>query len=285
VRERRAARELSAEIDRALADGGERAGESPLVATARQLQELGKAFPPVPIGLEQRVDAAVAAALSVPPLRRAEWARGRLRPALLGALAATLALLGLFLAAPAGQQVSARMVRALLGQTSVELTPTIGAESPSIREPMRDLVAVELMMGRQPSLPRSLPQGYVLTEIAAVSYPDLPPWISQPLFVEFCYGLRDEPPGLRLRQYRLLFRQGGQLSGVQVAGDAVAEFEPVDVSGVPGTLLTIAPRGDPAGPASGQTYTLLWERDGMLLELESDCLGKEELLSVARSVR
>jgi hypothetical protein len=174
------------------------------------------------------------------------------------------------------------MKEALLGQTRLELTPEIGQETPSVRTPLRDLVAVELLMGRAPSLPTVLPEGADLLEIAAVSYPDLPPWISQPLYVELCYGTQPGASDLCLREYRLLLRQGGQITGVQVAGDAVAEFEPVDVGGVSGTLLTWSGRGDRAGV---EGHTVLWERDGLLLELESDSLSVEELLAVAGSVR
>jgi hypothetical protein len=33
------------------------------------------------------------------------------------------------------------------------------------------------------------------------------------------------------------------------------------------------------------THTLVWERDGLLLELKTDRLSEQELLEVARSVR
>jgi len=42
---------------------------------------------------------------------------------------------------------------------------------------------------------------------------------------------------------------------------------------------------DADGQVAGPTHTLLWERDGLLHELEADSLSKQELLQVARSVR
>jgi hypothetical protein len=169
------------------------------------------------------------------------------------------------------------MVRVFLGQTRVELTPTLDAPTRAVREPLRDLVAAELLMGRAPSLPRTLPEGFVLVEVAAVSYPDLPSWISQPLYVELVYGIEGASPSLRLREYQLLFREYGGITGIQPADDLVASLEEVDVSGVPGALLTFS--------EGSVTHTVLWERDGLLLELETDRLTAAGLLEVARSVR
>jgi hypothetical protein len=165
----------------------------------------------------------------------------------------------------------------LLGQTEVELTPTLEPPTRAVREPLRDLVAVELAIGRAPSLPKVLPEGYILLEITAVSYPDLPSWISQPFYIELGYGVEDGSPELYLREYRLLFRDQGGIKGIKAATELVAGHEEVEVAGVPAALLTFS--GDEV------THTLIWERDGLLLELESDCLSRDELMWVAGSVR
>jgi hypothetical protein len=159
-----------------------------------------------------------------------------------------------------------------------------------IREPLRDLVEAELLIGRAPSVPKWLPTAYTLLEIAAVSYPDLPSWISQPFYIEMCYGPEGLQSDLRLRQYRLLFRDFGGISSVQVASGAVVDMEEVDISGAKGMLLTLSPgdrdrdRSD-SQPLARPTYTLLWERDGLLHELETDVLSRDDLLETARSVR
>ena len=90
---------------------------------------------------------------------------------------------------------------------------------------------------------------------------------------------------MRLRLYRLLFRQIGGISSLQYAGDAVAEIELVDVAGAEGTLLTIAGDRTFSGNVPPRAYTVLWERDGLLHELETGVLTKDELLQIARSVR
>ena len=193
-------------------------------------------------------------------------------------MVATAVFLVVWIVAPSGQQVWAGMLRALqLGQTRVELTPTIDAPTRAVREELRDLFAVELQMGRAPCVPKTLPEGYELLEIVAVSYPDLPSWISQPFFIELGYGERGASPGLRLREYRLLFREYGGITSFQPVSELVANFEVVDVSGVSGTLLTFS--------EGSAVYTVIWERDGLLLELETDRLSKEELLRVAQMVR
>jgi hypothetical protein len=178
---------------------------------------------------------------------------------------------------PSGQQVWAQAWRVLLGQTDVELTPTLEPPTRALREPLRDLLAVELVMGRAPSLPKALPKGYALTEITAVSYPDLPSWISQPFFVELGYGVADGPSTLFLREYRLLFRDYGGITGIEAATGLVAAHREVDIAGAPGVLLTF--EGDQP------KHTVIWERDGLLHELETDRLDADQLLHIAQSVR
>jgi len=272
--ERQAARALSAELDRALRGGSVPEAGDPLLQTACRLQRIGDAMPAVPSSLERRVRAT----LCTPALYRPTlWQRWR--PALLGALVATIVLLGLWTMTPGGQAAWAQMLSVLpLGQTRIVLTPEISADqSRAVRAPLRDLVAVEVLIGRAPSVPRTLPEGYALQAITAVSYPDMPAWISQPFYVELCYGPADVPTAICLREYRLLFREIGGISGLNVASEKAIELEQVEVAGVEGALLFI----DGEVPR----YAVVWERDGLLLEMESAVLGKEALLAVAQTVR
>lgn len=254
---------------------------------ARHLGQMVARLPAVPVELERRVGALIC---SQPVrgqrrgARRAGWKRWQ--PALWSALATAIVLVAIWFLLPGlgptdGRSVWAEMRAVLLGQTRIEVTPTLARAAEPVREPLRDLVAAELLIGRAPSLPKTLPDPYVLQEVTAISYPDLPAWISQPLCVELCYGEPGEPCTLRLRQYRLLFRDFGGISGVKVAGNAVRDVEQVELQGTTGMLFTLASeRGE------GQsTQTVVWERDGLLLELESDQIGPEQLLEIARSTR
>jgi hypothetical protein len=280
-RERRAAEEVSREIDRLydapLPERGEISqAVMPELEVARRLRRWGQGLPPVPELLQERVRRLVKAKVEqVPSGPEPYWARWR--SVAWGALAATVVLLGVFLSLPTGQHVLAQAMRILLGQTEVALTPTLSPPTRALREPLDSLLAVELAMGRAPSLPRTLPEGYVLREMAAISYPELPEWISQPFYVELAYGLEEGPLGLWLREYRLLFREYGGIKSIAATSESVSHMQEVDVSGVPGAMMTFSD--------AGSWHTVVWERDGLLLELKTDCLSEEELLRVARSVR
>jgi hypothetical protein len=284
-RERRAAEELSREIDRLYAvplqeQGKMLPAEMPALLAARRLRQLSQALPPVPSALQQRVRSMVEAgqpSCDAQELQGGQVRWFRWRSVACGALAATVVLLAVFLALPPGQHVLAQAMHILLGQTEVALTPTLEAPMPATREPLDSLLAVELAMGRAPSLPRTLPDGYVLREMTAVSYPELPEWISQPFYVELAYGLEGGALGLWLREYRLLFREYGEIKGIAAASESVSYMEEVDVSGVPGAMMTFS--------QDENLHTVVWERDGLLLELKTDSLSKEELLQVAQSVR
>jgi hypothetical protein len=240
-------------------------------------------LPPVPAQLEQRVSALVQARPLVERHSARAVLRRRWQPALWSALATAAVLIALWVVLPtASPGVWAHVRAVLLGQARVEVTPTlaVGAAEP-VREPLRDLLAAELLIGRAPSLPKTLPEGYSLQEVAAISYPDLPAWVSQPLCVELCYGDGSEPCALRLRQYRLLFRDLGGISGVKVASDAVRDVEQVDLNGATGMRFALDPERDQGPPMQ----TIVWERDGLLLELESEQITADQLLEIARSTR
>ena len=278
--ERAAAQRLSAEIDRLL-NGNTIQAESDELGMARRLQDQNDHLPPVPAALERRVaDIVEQGAQAIRPRHTGAPRREAVqlwRSAVWGAVSTAIILLCLWMVVPSGQQVGAQVWRVLLGQTEVELTPTLQTPTRAERETLRDLVAAELAMGRAPSLPKTMPEGYALQEIVAVTYPDLPSWISQPFYVEFGYGLEGEAPGLWLREYRLLFRDYGGISAVEVATESMSQRQEVDIAGVPGALLRFDDTRD--------TMTVIWERDGLLLELETDCLDQEDLLAVARSTR
>jgi hypothetical protein len=283
VSERRQALAVSAQVDRLLA--GEPVGHGAAAEEyeiARRLGRMVERLPPIPVELERRVGALVRARAVDKPRRR--WERRGWQPAVWSAAATAAVLIALWVVLPLvspGGGVWAQLRAVLLGQSRVEVTPTLEAGSPPVREPLRDLVAAELLIGRAPSLPKVLPDGYGLQEVTAISYPELPAWISQPLAVELCYGDVSTPCALRLRQYRLLFRDSGGISGVKVASGAVRDAEQVDVQGVTGMRFALDTKAGQRAP----TQTIVWERDGLLLELESETLEPDELLEIARSTR
>ncbi len=273
--ERQAAQDLNRRVDRLLAGTAQRVARDPLLETAQRLSQLDALLPPVPGALERRVADLVYAGAAPPATF---WRR--VRPVFAGALMATVILMALWTVTPGGQSAWAQVLSSLsLGQIRVEVTPTSAPadaqETPSVREALPDLLAVELAMGRAPAWPRSLPDGYALRTIYAVTYPDLPAWISQPFFFELCYGTPADDSVFCIKEYRLLFREYGGISKLRFAGEAT--IEQVDVSGVEGALLTM--------PGDVVRYMVVWERDGLLLELSSDRLAQEALLDMAQMVR
>ncbi len=269
------ARALSAQIDCLLAGEPIQTADCGELEAAQRLAQIDILLPPVPAGLQQRVDRMLCTRVAPYPIGPT-----RLRPALWGALITALTLFVLWTLTPAGQTAWARVLVTLkLRQTTVEITPPTEGEDTeplhAVREPLRDLLAVELIMGRAPALPRALPEGYTLREMTAVSFPDLPRWISQPLYVELGYGPEQAPQSLYLREYRLRFREEGGILSYKQLGEATVEA--VDVAGVEGALITLY--GDT--PA----YSIVWERDGLLLELHSQVLDKNILLDIAQTVR
>jgi hypothetical protein len=276
---------LSAQIDRLIAGDVTEQQAASLpgeLDVARRLVQMAGRLPPVPVELRRRVGV-----LARYPFvsRRPSLGGRRWQTATWSALgtAAVLVVLWLVLPGlgPSGSSSAWAQVRAvLLGQTRVEVTPTLTPIT-QVRERLRDLVAAELSLGRAPSLPKTLPAGYSLQESAAISYPDLPAWFSQPLCVEFCYGDDALPCAVRLRQYRLLSRDFGGISGVKVAGDAVRDVEQVELQGATAMRFSLVSEHDP----SALTQILVWERDGLLLELESEVLEPEQLIEIAGSTR
>ncbi|MBN1934365.1 MAG: hypothetical protein JW934_06855 [Anaerolineae bacterium] len=246
-------------------------------SVAQRLAQINRLMPAVPAALRHRIDEIVLFGPQPHPVALYPTVISRLRPALWGALVTALTLVLLWTITPAGRGAWARVLISLkLRQTTIEITPAAGAEpTRAVREPLRDLLAVELTMGRAPSLPKSLPESYALREMAAVSFPDLPAWISQPFYVELCYGTDQAPKAICLREYRLLFREEGGILSYRQLGDST--IEPVGVAGVDGVLVTTY--GDVP------SHSIVWERDGLLLELHSEILDKETLLEIAQTVR
>lgn len=241
--------------------------------TEQHIRRIVDALPPPPRSLQRRIEMRFAAHEARRPL-------GRVRPLLWSAAAAVLILALVWSALPGGKAAWAAVLSALkLGQITVEtaeITPTAtGQAGRAIREPLPDLLAVELTMGRAPAVPHTLPAGDALQSIYAVSYPDLPAWISQPFYVELCYGTEQDDTSFCLREYRLLFREYGGISSLRPPDDTL--IERVDVGGVQGALLTVE------SPA--RLYLVVWERDGLMLELQSSRLSSDELLQIAQTVR
>ncbi|MBC7249386.1 MAG: hypothetical protein H5T62_03810 [Anaerolineae bacterium] len=285
--ERLAAERLSTEIDRLL-QGEEAVGiEEELRATVERLAGLHRLLEPPDAALRRRVWARVQRAQSIGrgwrrrPMTRA-WA----------AVALALVLLAVVIGvSPPGRQAIAEVMGVFqLGRIEVRVTPRAtvqpGVEHQVTREEvLPDLAAAEELVGYELLTPASLPEGYDLYAVRAVYYDDLPAWVPQPFYIDLDY----RPPGgdahpyyLRLREYRLSFGGPGDgISALRFAAGEVSLADDVDLDGRRGVLLHLP---GAAFPPEEVLLEVVWEQDGVVLELMSQELSAEELVAVARSV-
>ncbi|MCR4405351.1 MAG: hypothetical protein NUW24_00280 [Anaerolineae bacterium] len=286
--ERLAAEKLSTEID-CLLRGEEAVGiEGELRATVERLAALNRLLEPPDAALRQRVWARVQRAQSTTRGRR--W-----RPLSYAGAAAVLTLMLVIAAigvSPVGQQALAEVMGVFrLGRIEVRVTPRAtvqpGVEHQVTREEvLPDLAAAEGLVGYELLTPASLPEGYELRAVKAVYYDDLPPWIPQPFYIDLDYG----PPGgdahpyyLRLREYRVSFGGPGEgISALRFATGEVSMAEDVDLDGRRAVLLHLP---GAAVPPAEELLEVVWEQDGVVVELMSQELSAEELVAVASSVK
>lgn len=284
--ERARAEQVSAIIDRWLSDPSAGLGqldaiESGLAEPARQLAELPALLGPVEPELEARVLRTIGAARPPRAVSR------RLR---LGWVAAGLvtALLVAVLLTPLGQTAVASLLAVFnLGSTQVRIesastpsplpaTAVIGEAA--IRESLTLAQAQEQVSFPIPQ-PAYLPPAYRLEGIHSYTYPELPPWIRQPFFLELVYGdaSGDE---LILRVYPIVLGREASISGLDLQATSIQAADNVEVNGQPAVLLQVGTsRGEPVW------REVVWEQDDLILALSADHLAEEDLLRVASSVR
>jgi hypothetical protein len=252
-----------------------------LLDTAGQLARLPSLLGPVDPALEQRV------------MRRAWGAatRTRSRPRFrLGWAAAALAaiLLAVTFLTPQGQIALASFMAVFnLGRTEVRITPvntpstlraTGAAAGSAIRQPLSLDEAQALLPVAIPQ-PAYLPSGYSLREVSSHTYPDLPAWIPQPIFVELLYGDSSEGQAT-LRVYPIMLGDHASISGMNLEAAPIQGVQDVDVNGRAGVLLQL-------GTEQHETawQEIVWEQGDLILALYGTNLTQAELLRIARSVR
>jgi len=284
--ERMRAEQVSAAVDQLLVDpGAQVAGfdlsDTDVVAAAHQLARLPLLLGPVDPILEQRVMQQV----------RAERDRKRrpvrFKPGLaVAGLAAVLLAVMLF--TPLGQTAVASFMAVFdLGRTEVRITPvdtpsalpaTAVTEGAGIQQTLT-LEEARTQIPFAVLQPSYLPPGYSLLHMISHTYPELPAWIVQPLFVELVYGDKDGKE-CALQIYPIMLGDDASISGLNLRAAPIQDVQDVDVNGQPGVLLRLG-----SDPAKGGWHELVWEQDDLVLALSSADLDEEELLRIARSVR
>jgi len=269
--------------------GKETAGvEGDLWPTVERLAAINRLFEPPDAALRQRVWTRMRRAQST--TRGWRW---RAWPRALAAVAVTLVLaVAVIGASPVGRQAIAEVMGIFrLGRVEVRVTPRATVQ-PAVehrvtrQESLPDLAAAEALVGYELLTPMALPESYALRAIHAVYYDDLPAWIPQPFYVELDYG----PPAgdtrpyyLRLREYRISFGGPGEgISALRFASGEVSIAQEVDLDGQRAVVLHLP---GAAFPPAKTLLEVVWEQDGMVMELMSQELSADELIAIAHSVK
>jgi hypothetical protein len=284
--ERIRAEQVSAAIDRLISDPGADPGQvapddAGLLATAEQLAGIPSLLGSVDAAFEQRVMGQVRAGAR--PARRLP--RFRLSWAVAG-LAAALLLAALL--TPQGQTAMASFMAVFnLGRTEVSITPahelatpgaTAAVQTAAIQQDLTLEQAQSLLPFTIPQ-PAYLPPGYRMQGVRSYTFPDLPPWLPQPLFAELVYR-DDQGQRVTLRIYPIMLSEEANISGLNLQATSIQDAQPVDVNGRPGVLLKLD-----TGGADDGWQEAVWEGEDLILALSATDLAESELLAIARSVR
>ena len=289
--------------------------EDELLATAARLAALPDLLPPLDAAFERRVwdrlHAIEAADQQtrrlprrllgwLPPQIGGQSARGgaRLDPASakgqiwrgwLLAPAAALLVLALLLLPGARQAVATWMASFRLGDILVSVRPEPLPTRPQLTGTamhFTDLAQAEAAAGFDLVEPTYLPAGYVLTDLEAVSHAQLPASL-RPLYVQTSYrpdaGLDHVLYYLVLRVYNANRSDDVRIGEIEVGSETVRRASDITLpDGSPGVLVEF--EGD---KADGQVVLrqVIWQHNGLTLELWSQVLPVDELLRIASSVR
>lgn len=282
--ERMRAEQVSAAVDHLLRDPALELEPFEGSDAARRLARLPALLGPVDPALEQRVMARVRAGTGRTrprPVRRLGWAAAGL---------AAVLLVGLLLT-PLGQTAVASFLAVFnLGRTEVRITPvdtpadvvavaaTAAAQNAAVQQRLTLEDAQALVPFAIPQ-PAYLPPGYGLQAVNGYSYPGLPPWVPQPLFVELVYG-DGAARACTLRLYPIVLGDGASIAGMNLEAAPIEEVQDVAVNGQPGVLLRLDAGRDGVG-----WQELVWEQGDLILALSASHLSEADLLRIARSVR
>jgi hypothetical protein len=284
--ERIRAEQVSAAVEQLLADPEARPeqidpADAGVLATAQQLARLPELLGPVDPAFEQRVSRQLqAAGGSSKQAHRPRWGW-----AAAGLAVVLLVVMGL---TPLGQTAVASFMAVFnLGRTEVRIEPdltpsalpaTVTVGGAAVQERLT-LEEAQRQLSVAIPQPAYLPTGYQLKGVNSYTYPDLPAWVPQPLFVELVYG-DGQGEELNLRAYSIVLGEEVSISALNLQARSIQEAMDVDVNGQPGVSLRLGPEG-----AEAVWREVVWEQADLIVSLSSVDLTEAELLRIARSVR
>ncbi len=269
--EMEAAHRLSEQIDRLLA-GHPVEHSDPMLTLVTTLTQLNQVLPPVDPALEERIIRLAS------PQRRV--LRLPLRPLVVAA--ATLLVILTFTLALTGQPAIARLATIFqldsvkIGINIATATPAQASRlvTPRIEKPLASIEEAQQVAPVPIQVPIHLPAGWALQDLIAVYYPDLPARI--PLNIILRY---ESPTGARLEiiEYFLQLGDGLTVDSLSRFDDTSTMAQPLTIQGRPGILVT--------GPRPANTQTLIWQANGVLLEVSAQQMDFQTLLEIVQSIQ
>ncbi len=175
------------------------------------------------------------------------------------------------------------MARIRLGRVDLVLAPEPTPRSVLVASSQHfaSLGEAEQAAGFHVLAPAYLPAGYDLTGVQSVSYEQLPVWM-RPLYVESTYRperAKPEQVYALLRQFNARQAGGVQIGEIEYQSQDIRSTRALTLShGAPAVLLEFR-QPDPS------LRELIWEHDGMTLELWSATLSEDDLVHVAELLR
>ncbi|MFQ5859194.1 MAG: DUF4367 domain-containing protein [Anaerolineae bacterium] len=269
----RAANQLSEQIDRMLA-GQPVDSADPRLVVAEGLRWLSDLLPAVDPSFERRA----LAPLQRPVRRRPSFpALGFPVRALSLAVATAVVVIALVLTVP-GQTALARLA-AIFQLDSVEVGINVATATPADVDRVvgprieRRLDSLEMAQQVAPVpilLPKDLPEHWSLKDATAVYYPDLP--ANVPLNIILTY---ESPSGASLKFIEYFIRLGDSLTvdSLSRIDETTTSVREIMVDGRRAILVESGGIQD--------AHTLIWQQDGILLEVEALNMGFENLLALA----
>ena len=283
--ERERAGRLAAALDELLADPASRPqglgpDEEALLPTAQRLARLPALLGPAsPTLLPARERIALQRGGQVRSTLRA--GRAPVRRWRLAAAGLAFLLMAAMLLTPIGQDAVASFLGVFhLGRTQVQISQT-GTPVPTGHTAVRERWTLEEAQKRLPfALPQPayLPEGHRLQAVYSYTYPDLPEWVPQPVFVDMDYSIPERSGvdgNLTLRVYPIMLGEEASISRLNLETTSVEKVQDLEINGQPGVLLRV---GD-------AWQEVVWEQGDLVLALWAPDLSEDELLAVARSVR
>jgi hypothetical protein len=259
--------------------GGDDAEVQSLLATARQLTRLPTLVAALDKAAAQRIYLRVVTQNQSPGRRVV----GALRIALAVVTCVIICVVGLFLVVPERSALAEWFTQITLGRFAVVVTPEkrTGLQIEAVETILANWSEAQTVMSFTPMEPAVLPDGYHMQSLRAISYKGMPDWLPQPFYLDAIYAPAgkeaDDEQYLSIRQYAISYEPHGEISRLGFQPQQVENITSLSVGDKPAVLVELG-----QGSALRE---LIWQHNGLAVELTSRTLSAQDLITVAESMR